>query len=238
VPLRQGSLSKGWHARPHGRAPIYGGKVSTRAGMKAALELGRWVFLAPIGYLNTPRRLRRAIEAYATGHNRRAAAEPALPGIVDVIEYGVRGKRGDFEPVISEYVSFRVQAVLSGDFRVPRRNSGRTRTSYCAASCGASSAGGDSLATGQRTEASTTVLPLLAWLSRGERHEGEAGGTVRRRTGAAARAAGYMRLRKEYVLQNWNARTLRVSELRSTEVGLVDRSNCTSFQLTGNQNRK
>jgi DNA invertase Pin-like site-specific DNA recombinase len=27
----------------------------TRAGMKAALELGRWVFLAPIGYLNAPR---------------------------------------------------------------------------------------------------------------------------------------------------------------------------------------
>ena len=27
----------------------------TRPGMKAALELGRWVFLAPIGYLNAPR---------------------------------------------------------------------------------------------------------------------------------------------------------------------------------------
>jgi DNA invertase Pin-like site-specific DNA recombinase len=27
----------------------------TRAGMKAALELGRWVLLAPIGYLNAPR---------------------------------------------------------------------------------------------------------------------------------------------------------------------------------------
>ena len=26
----------------------------TRAGMKAALELGRWVFLAPIGFLNAP----------------------------------------------------------------------------------------------------------------------------------------------------------------------------------------
>ncbi len=28
----------------------------TRAGMKAALELGRWTFLAPIGYLNAPSR--------------------------------------------------------------------------------------------------------------------------------------------------------------------------------------
>src|SRR5438034_880277 len=27
----------------------------TRAGMKAALDLGRWTFLAPIGYINVPR---------------------------------------------------------------------------------------------------------------------------------------------------------------------------------------
>ena len=27
----------------------------TRAGMKGALELGRWTFLAPIGYINAPR---------------------------------------------------------------------------------------------------------------------------------------------------------------------------------------
>ena len=53
----------------------------TRAGMKAALELGRWVFLAPLGYINAPRPLgkslmhdperaplvRRAFEDYATG---------------------------------------------------------------------------------------------------------------------------------------------------------------------------
>ena len=53
----------------------------TRAGMKTALELGRWVFLAPIGYLNAPRAMgkslmpdperaplvRRAFEEYATG---------------------------------------------------------------------------------------------------------------------------------------------------------------------------
>ncbi len=35
-------------------------------------------------------------------------------GIVDVTEYGVRGKRGDFEPLISEDLFYRVQAVLSG----------------------------------------------------------------------------------------------------------------------------
>ena len=53
----------------------------TRAGMRAALELGRWVFLAPIGYINAPRAMgkslipdpqrgplvRRAFNEYATG---------------------------------------------------------------------------------------------------------------------------------------------------------------------------
>jgi DNA invertase Pin-like site-specific DNA recombinase len=57
----------------------------TRAGMNAALELGQWVFLAPIGYLNAPRTIgkslihdperaplvRRAFEDYATGNTRK-----------------------------------------------------------------------------------------------------------------------------------------------------------------------
>ncbi len=38
-------------------------------------------------------------------------------GIVDVPEYGVRAKRGDFEPLISDDLFYRAQAVLSG--RVP-----------------------------------------------------------------------------------------------------------------------
>ena len=127
----------------------------TRAGMKAALELGRWVFLAPIGYLNAPRAMgkslmpdperaplvRRAFEEYTTGRftkqqllkqsrawgltNRRGCPltsqaigvllrNQLYAGIVDVTEYGVRGKRGDFEPLISEDLFYRVQAVLSG----------------------------------------------------------------------------------------------------------------------------
>jgi site-specific DNA recombinase len=32
----------------------------TRAGMRAALELGRWTFLAPFGYINAPRAWARA----------------------------------------------------------------------------------------------------------------------------------------------------------------------------------
>jgi site-specific DNA recombinase len=130
----------------------------TRAGMRAALELGRWTFLAPIGYLNAPRSMgkslvhdperaplvRRAFEDYATGQstkeqllkrartwgltNRRGKPltsqaigmllrNQLYAGIVDVPEYGVRGKRGDFEPLISEALFYRVQAILSG--RVP-----------------------------------------------------------------------------------------------------------------------
>jgi uncharacterized protein (DUF433 family) len=45
------------------------------------------------------------------------AACQLYAGIVDVPEYGVRGKRGDFEPLISEELFCGIQAILSG--RVP-----------------------------------------------------------------------------------------------------------------------
>ena len=127
----------------------------TRAGMKAALELGRWVFLAPLGYLNAPRAIGKSLmsdperaptvcrvfEAYASGRftkqqvleqarawgftkrRNRPLTSQAIgmllrnqlyAGIVDVPEYGVRGKRGDFAPLISEDLFYRVQAVLAG----------------------------------------------------------------------------------------------------------------------------
>lgn len=127
----------------------------TRAGMKAALEPGRRVFLAPIGYVNAPRAMgkslmadpkraplvRRAFEEYATGRftkqqllaqvstwgltNRRGKPltsqaigvllrNQVYVGIVDCPEYGVRGKRGDFDPLVSEEVFYRAQAVLCG----------------------------------------------------------------------------------------------------------------------------
>lgn len=130
----------------------------TRAGMKAALEIGRWVFLAPIGYINAPRSMgksllhdperaplvHRAFKEYATGRftkqqllqqatawglrNRRGQPlssqaigmllrNQLYAGIVDVPDYGVRGGRGDFEPLIPEDTFYRVQAVLQG--RVP-----------------------------------------------------------------------------------------------------------------------
>jgi site-specific DNA recombinase len=63
----------------------------TRGGMKAALELGRWMFLAPIGYLNVPRPtgktlmrgpqraalVRRAFEEHATGVLRSNSSSPS-----------------------------------------------------------------------------------------------------------------------------------------------------------------
>jgi DNA invertase Pin-like site-specific DNA recombinase len=66
----------------------------TRAGMRAALELGRWTFPAPLGYLNAakwssaslvhdPERgplVRRAFEDLATGqYTKQEVISPARP---------------------------------------------------------------------------------------------------------------------------------------------------------------
>ena len=48
-------------------------------------------------------------------------------GIVDVPEYGVRAKRGDFEPLISEELFYRVQAALPGRVPAQRRSSAGAR---------------------------------------------------------------------------------------------------------------
>jgi hypothetical protein len=82
----------------------------TRAGMKAALELGRWVFLAPIGYLNAPRSMgrslvhdperaalvQRAFEEYATG---RFTKEQLLER---VRSWGLTNRRG--KPLTSQAI--------------------------------------------------------------------------------------------------------------------------------------
>src|SRR5213593_4352364 len=74
----------------------------TRAGMRAALELGRWTFFAPIGYLNAPRwsgkslvedperapLVRRAFEQFATG---RYTKQQVLD---EVTRHGLRTRRG------------------------------------------------------------------------------------------------------------------------------------------------
>jgi site-specific DNA recombinase len=131
----------------------------TRACMRAALELGRWTFLAPTGYLNAPRwsgkslvedperapLVRRAFEEFSTGRfskievlehvtelglrTRRglkvspqtfdAMLENRLYiGIIDVPDHGVHSRPGDFDPLISEELFYRVRGILSGRVRV------------------------------------------------------------------------------------------------------------------------
>ena len=129
----------------------------TRGGMKAALELGRWTFLAPLGYLNAPRStgrslvpdperaslVRRAFQEFATGRftkdevrknaialgltTRRGRPVPSQTfdamlrnrvyiGQIDVPDFNV-STRGDFEPLVTERIFFRVQAILRRSLR-------------------------------------------------------------------------------------------------------------------------
>jgi site-specific DNA recombinase len=80
----------------------------TRAGMQAALELGRWTFLAPLGYTNAPRAMgkslildseraplvRRAFQEFATGRFTKHEVRKA------VIALGLKTRRG--QPVPSQ----------------------------------------------------------------------------------------------------------------------------------------
>lgn len=95
----------------------------TRAGMKAALELGRWVFLAPIGYLNAPRAtgkslihdperaalVRRAFEEYATG---RFTKEQLLK---QARAWGLTNRRG--RPLTSQAIGMLLRNRLYARYR-------------------------------------------------------------------------------------------------------------------------
>jgi DNA invertase Pin-like site-specific DNA recombinase len=169
----------------------------TRAGMKAALEIGRCVFLAPIGYLNAPRSMgksllhdperapiiRQAFEDYATGRftkqqileqvttaglrNRRnqplssqaigmLLRNQLYAGVIDVPECGVRGRRGDFEPIVTSELFDRAQTVLSGRGRAQPRSCGVIPTSRYATSFAAPRATAALRGAGPRVAASTT----------------------------------------------------------------------------------
>ena len=134
-----------------------------RGGMRAALELGRWPFLAPLGYLNArgaagknlmpdPERaplIRRAFQDFATGRftkdevlrninalglkTRRGQPLPAQTfdsmlrnrayiAQIDVSDFGI-STRGDFEPLVTEKLFYRVQAILDGrlELNAPRQ---------------------------------------------------------------------------------------------------------------------
>src|SRR6059036_2509447 len=74
----------------------------TRAGMRAALELGRWTFLAPLGYMNAPRAMGKSLvpdperaplvkqvfEDFATGRFTKQEV------IARMTEAGLRTRRG------------------------------------------------------------------------------------------------------------------------------------------------
>ena len=133
--------------------------------------------------------VRRAFEEYATGRftkeqllkqtaawgltNRRGRPLTSqaigmvlrnrlYAGIVDVPEYGVRAKRGDFEPLISEALFYRVQACWPVGCPAQRPSSVRTRISHSAPSYAATPVVAASPAAGRRGEASTTPTTTAA----------------------------------------------------------------------------
>jgi hypothetical protein len=63
-------------------------------------------------------------------------------GIVDVPEYGVRNKRGDFDPLVSEATFFRAQRCCQAVRRLRRRSCGAIRISHLASSSGVTPADG------------------------------------------------------------------------------------------------
>ena len=126
----------------------------TIAGMKAAIQAGKWTFKAPPGFLNNGRnaspslihdpdrapQVKQAFELYAIGvHTKQKVLEmvtaaglrtrrgkpiskqtfnqmlrkSVYAGWLEVKGWGER-QRGDFEPLVSQEVFDRVQAILSG----------------------------------------------------------------------------------------------------------------------------
>jgi hypothetical protein len=78
-----------------------------------------------------------------------------------VPEIGVRAKRGDFEPLISEDLFYRVQAVLAG--RVPNTTpQQRAHPDFPLRACAASLVVEASPAAGPRAAASTTPTTTAA----------------------------------------------------------------------------
>ena len=122
----------------------------TRAGMRAALEQGRWTFVPPLGYLNAPKwsgknlipdpergeLVKRAFDEFATGRFTkeevldtvtrlglrtrtgrnlnpqsfgRMLTNRLYAGFIHVPEFDI-SRAGDFEPLVSEEIFYRVQA--------------------------------------------------------------------------------------------------------------------------------
>ena len=102
--------------------------------MTAALELGRWVFLAPLGYINVPRAMgkslmpdperapmvRRVFEAYATGRfTKQQVLEQARV-------WGLTNRRN--RPLTSQAIGVLLRSKLyAGNVDVPKYGARKVR---------------------------------------------------------------------------------------------------------------
>ena len=128
----------------------------TKAGMRAAVALGRWMWLAPLGYRSGNTKIgepslvpdverapiiTRGFEMAASGTHATAdilktvtalglrtkkgrplsaqtfgalLRRPIYAGIIDAARLGLKGIRGDFQPLVSEGLFHRAQAALRG----------------------------------------------------------------------------------------------------------------------------
>jgi len=132
-------------------------------------------------------------------------------GIVNVPEYGVRGKRGDFEPLTSEELFYRAQAVLSGrqPITAPKQRAhpdfplrGFVRCSSCGRGLTGSWSKGRS-----DYYASYHCRPGCRAVNVTNR---ELEGLFADELALLQPSPGYMRLLKESVLQIWKARKAAV----------------------------
>ena len=142
-------------------------------------------------------------------------------GIVDVPEYGVRAKRGDFEPLISEDLFYRVQLVLSG--RVPSTTPQQRahpdfplRAFVRCGSCGRGFTGSWSKGRREyyayyhcRPGCRAVNIP-----------KAKLEGLFADELALLQPSPGYMRLLKESVLQIWKVRKAAVSE----EIAIAERA--------------
>ena len=135
-------------------------------------------------------------------------------GIVDVPEYGVRAKRGDFEPLISEELFYRAQSVLSGRVPVttPQQRAhpdSPLRAFVRCVSCGRGLTG--SWSKGRR-EYYAYYHCRPGCRARVNVTKAKLEGLFADELALLQPTPGYMRLLKESVLQIWKARKAAVRE--------------------------
>ena len=184
---------------------------------------------------NARRSSARAFEDYATGRfskqqilerattaglrnrrNQRISSQaigmllrnPLYAGIIDVAEYGVRDRRGDFEPLVARELFYRAQAVLSG--RAAQRGAEgaqSSRTSRSATSCVAPSCGRGLTGSWSKGRSDYYAYYHCRPGCRGVNvTKGKLESLFAAELARLQPSPGYMRLLKESVVQVWKAR--------------------------------